>query len=91
MRAFAFVALIVAFVPTTSTSPQRRHSDDVVVVALPNDTVTFDCDDHRDDHILWKKSVTPSVTELLTVQHQVTTFPSVFVMFWYTKIVNTLF
>jgi len=75
MKQLFLSVVFFCFVRTTTTTTSG-HRESVVVVALTNETVTFDCDEHVDDHILWKKTLSPIVTGDDAVQHQnLKTFP----------------
>lgn len=71
---FVFTLVLAAVARTSTTT--TTASPDVVVVAFANETVTFECDGHSDDHVLWKKSVAVVVTQatgdavVRSVQHQ---------------------
>ena len=62
MKQILFAFIFVAIAQTSTITTSTATSSDVVV-AFANETVTFNCDEHLEDHILWKKSVTQAITD----------------------------
>jgi hypothetical protein len=70
MKTLIIVCLLSSCLLRTTTTTATTGSEENiinknnnnVIVAVVNETVTFDCDDHLGDHILWKKRVTQDVT-----------------------------
>jgi len=57
---------LVSLVPTLTSTTSDAND---VIVALVNDTVTLDCDDPFEEHVLWKKSATQVVTDGDSARH----------------------